>query len=222
MTRSVKPSTLAFWFLVLLGLVVIIARAATVNATAPWFSAQLSMSVYTVTLVGASVVAILGAAIASSRASRFEEIHRAVRLRIEAVRDAHRPDLVRSVAVVPTGPTGVGTPDETDALASANLDPELLGREFARQAHALRRARVRLWRSVAGPIAVALGFASAAAMMLPGSGGFAAAHHQLNSTLILTLALGWALVLVWLLLGIATMPGLTGLLREAREEALLD
>ena len=59
-------------------------------------------------------------------------------------------------------------------------------------------------------------------MMLPGSGGFAAVHHQLNSTLILTLALGWALVLVWLLLGIATMPGLTGLLREAREEALLD
>jgi len=210
-----KPSALAFWFLVLVGLVVIVARAATMSATAPWFSTQVSVYVYSVTLLTATVSILLGTAFVSARASRLDEIRRAVDFRVHALRLVRRPDSMQAVVA---GDAAMGQAMR-DSITSP--DPGSVARDLVRQSQALGRAHVRLWRAVAGPIAMAVGFAAAAGMMLPGSGGFAEAYHSLNSTLILTLTFGWVLVLIWLLVAIATMPGLPGLLREARNEALV-
>ena len=222
MSLASRPSSVAFGFLALLGVIVLVARAATVNTTGPWFSPRLSLYVYTATLICSGVVAVVASLLASHRAARLDEILRLIDVRLD---DLRTRGFVPEPA--PKAPAGLDDLVESleerrghDSLAIAEADRPIaqtaLGLELARERDLLRAAKARVWKTVAGPILLAVGFAAVAGAMLPGAEDFAASNYQLNSTFVLVLSFGWTLVLLWLVVAIVTLPTLSVLVREPR------
>ena len=80
--------------------------------------------------------------------------------------------------------------------AAGSARTELL-RQMSRERVAIRAARGQVWSAVAGPALTSILFLVIAGPMLPGSGGFAAAHYALNTTLILFLSYGIAPLVAW-------------------------
>jgi len=205
----------------------ILALGTAVGTTGPWFSATLSASAYSVSLIGAIVVAAALGSIAATQIARLEDARRSIDLRISGLPEAiHLPKGLEArltpeaIRTIPPSDEEVdellttlatptpGAPLEAEieltgtlvevsaALAAARTRKELLKALLVERTR-VEAARVGVWPSVAGPIAIALLFAFAASAMLPGSEGFAATHYQLNTGLVLFLGYGWAFLGLW-------------------------
>lgn len=79
-----------------------------------------------------------------------------------------------------------------------------------RQRDALQAVRDQVWPTLAGPLTGAVLMTAISGIMLPGSGGFAQTHFQLNTTFILFLGYGWWVLLAWVVASIASIPSVTG------------
>ena len=230
-----RPILIHSAFAAVFAVIAIFAWATAEGTTASWFSAGLSSQVYAASLIGAVVVAIALATATVSHLGRLEDARRGIALRIaempeadllptgeatlvtsEAIKmmppsDEEVDDLLTTLATpVPGAPPGIeieitGTLVEVSAaLTAARTRKELM------KALLIERARVEVAReaaapSIAGPIVVALLFATAAGAMLPGSDAFGASHFQLNTGLILFLGYGWMFLVLWAVLSLAML-----------------
>src|SRR3989441_5149987 len=222
-------------FTAVFAVMAVFAIATASGTTSAWFTPAVSSQAYAASLIGAVVVAIALATAAVGHLGRLEDARRGIALRIagmpeagllplgeatlvtaEAIKmmppsDEEVDDLLTALATpVPGAPPGMeieitGTLVEVSAaLTAARTRKELM------KALLIERARVEEAReaaapSIAGPIIVALLFASAAGAMLPGSDGFAASHFQLNTGLILFLGYGWMFLVLWAVLALAML-----------------
>ena len=176
--RSPRPADLAFRFLALFGLVVILSRAAAVMSDGPWFSPELSLLVYSAVLACASLVAVAIVLITSVRASRIAHPIRDSRIRAAFMR------------------MGAAGP-----AASAPTDPA------PERVEAAREATRMIWSLATGPLVLSVLLAAVAAVMLPGVGPFSTRQFELNTTFVLLLSGGWWLVLLWFVVALSAFQG---------------
>ena len=215
-----------------LGLVAALAAGTALGSSGPWYSAVVSSQVYSVSLLGAVVLAAFLASLAGSRAGHLDEIVRSLDLRLAGLpeammlpedrdaivadvemlppSDAEIDDFLKRIEMVPTE-GGVaefevaGTlVDVSTAISGSKTRRELL-KEIIRQREDALMARTRIVESVAGPLAGCLTFAVMAGAMLPAVEGFAAVHFQLNTAVLLFLAYGWACLVAWALVGVGLL-----------------
>ncbi len=215
-----------------LGLVAALAAGTALGSSGPWYSAVVSSQVYSVSLLGAIVLAAFLASLAGSRAGHLDEIVRSLDLRLAGLpeammlpedrdanladvdslppSDAEIDDFLKRIEMVPTE-GGVaefevaGTlVDVSTAISGSKTRRELL-KEIIRQREDALAGRARIVESVAGPLAGCLTFAVVAGAMLPGVEGFAAVHFQLNTAVLLFLAYGWACLVGWALVGVGLL-----------------
>ena len=93
------------------------------------------------------------------------------------------------------------------APATSNMRRTGFLRELVRERIAVRETRARLWWTAFAPVLGCIVFVAIAAPMMPGSEGFAAAHYQLNTGLILFLAYGLAPLVAWSLVSLGLISG---------------
>jgi hypothetical protein len=220
----VSPGMVTFPFAFAILIVAYLALSTGTSTTGPWFSTGISFQVYSFTLTVASLLGVFLAIVASGRRGRIEELLLDLDFHLAGLAGSHRGDTeprnlpenkptdVRDggevslpsestaqpggmvLQVERNGQQGVVSPDsvpETVAISRESLRQLLLRR------HNIKAARDRIWPLMTGPILVLLSFAALSGMMLPGSEGFAEAHYQLNTTLILFLGYSWWILLAW-------------------------
>lgn len=225
MELRLRPSLVAAAFIILFAVIANLGWATAITTTGVWFETAVSLQVYALASIVATLLAVVLVTSASRRASALEtSLHRVDR-RIALIRAKATPRAGRSAPV--SGPVSVDELDVVETLdrladggtstvlrlereghdtlvpvppvsaaSNASAATHLL-REFVGERIALREARARAWTLVAGPIVTCLLFLGIAGPMLPGSGGFAAAHYQLNTALVLFLAYGLAPLVAW-------------------------
>jgi len=196
--------------LLFLGAFAVIAQLAwntAIATSAPWFSSGISRDVYSTTMVAATVLVAVLAALASSQAASAAREARALDLRL---------NILRGSGVIASGTGGIDidrdiedTLDEIlggvdgSAAPIVTIDREaLVLREVARARSALHKAGSRIWSAVAGPMAAGIVFLGLAGAMLPGSEGFAESHFMTNTALILFLGYGWPVLVGWVAVGL--------------------
>ena len=223
-----------FVFVALLGLVAILARAVAVTTRGPWFSAEVSIQVYSVTMLGSVFLGLALVALASFRAAHLDELMLSMEIRTSVLAqvtgidlrtkgDDHRTSL-------PTATIGLDDVlDGLESLADGGSRtmrlahdtvvqvPEVslpvgrrsvadIQRDMVTRYQSLESARNRVWTSVLGPLIVSLWFLAGAAAMLPGAAGFAQTNFQLNTMLVLFLAYSWLLLLSWAVASVVMLP----------------
>ena len=226
----IRAASVTFTFVVLLGLIVILARATAVGTSGPWFSPAVSMQVYAVALLASIVVVVSAALAASARAVSLDAALRSLELQIVAATyggssgtggiartesvdstRAHGGD-VREVLKL-LGPRGAseregGIAEDDSALRTDRrgmVDSGPIGRELIAQRFALKSARARVWSNVVGPIAVSTIFAGIASAMLPGSEAFALNNYVLNTTSVLILSYGLWILVAWFIVSLVAL-----------------
>ncbi len=231
---SLRSATANFVFVALLGLVAILARAVALTTRGPWFSADVSIQVYSVTMLASVFLALALVALASFRAAHLDEVLLSMEIRTSVLAQVTGVDL-RTTEDDPR--TSVDTPtiglddvlDGLDAAADGGSPTMRLARgtmvqvpkisipvgprsvadiqrDMVARYRSLESARDRVWTSVVGPLIVSLGFLAGAAAMLPGAAGFAQTNFQLNTMLVLFLAYGWLLLLAWAIASLIMLP----------------
>ena len=223
MPARLRPSVVTAGFAVLFAVIADLAWATAVATTSPWYDAAVSLQVYSVAILVASLLAVVLVLSASRRASVLDASLHRLDQRIALfrsglvaepllVRDRSGPDAADiegdprrsadggSRLAVPADKEGhdslIEMPDVPPAPRGDRTKVALL-RRLVRGRIALREARARVWTTVSGALAVSLVFLAVAAPMLPGSEGFAAAHYQLNTALILFLSYGLVPLVAW-------------------------
>ncbi len=236
MAFRLRPSIVAAAFVILLAVIANLAWVTAVSTTGPWFSATVSLDMYAVTLIVASLLALGIVLFAATRATALDASQHGLDRRIALLRgsavrpgmppgrpvplppelradiDAEPDDLVAGdeVAVVGLEKKGHDALVELPSMvasASAAAKTDVL-RDLVRERVALREARAHVWTTALGPAAMAILFLAVAGPMLPGAEGFAAAHYQLNTTLILFLAYGFAPLVAWSVIGVGMLATL--------------
>ncbi|TLZ68575.1 MAG: hypothetical protein E6K12_00945 [Methanobacteriota archaeon] len=213
--------------LLFLGAFAVIAQLAwntAIATSAPWFSSGISRDVYSTTMVAATVLVAVLAALASSQAASAAREARALDLRLNILRgsgviasgtsgiDIDR-DIEDTLDEILGGVDGSAAPIVTidreahDTLVSVTTEGKALRqdvvlREVARARSALHKAGSRIWSAVAGPMAAGIVFLGLAGAMLPGSEGFAESHFMTNTALILFLGYGWPVLVGWVAVGL--------------------
>src|SRR2546429_3833565 len=213
--------------LLFLGAFAVIAQLAwntAIGTRGPWFSSGISRDVYSTTMVAATVLVAVLAALASSQAASAAREARALDLRLNILRrsgviasgtggiDIDR-DIEDTLDEILGGVDGSVAPIVTmdreahDTLVSVTTEGKALRqdvvlREVARARSALHKAGSRIWSAVAGPMAAGIVFLGLAGAMLPGSEGFAESHFMTNTALILFLGYGWAVLVGWVAVGL--------------------
>lgn len=214
-------ATLAF-----VGAFAIIAQLAWTTAldtTGPWFSAETSRQIYSTTMIAAVIVLVTLAALASVHVAAVAREGRALDLRLSILRasgtsgTAPGIDIDRDIDETldeilgggsePPAPVVTVERDSHETLLTVATEiraprHDVVLREIARVRVGLQKAAVRIWSSVAGPIAGAGVFLGIAGAMLPGSEGFATTNYVLNTALILFLGYGWTLLAGWTAIGL--------------------
>jgi len=208
--------------LLFLGAFAIIAQLAWNTATAtsgPWFSPAISRDVYSTTMIAATVLVAVLAALASAQSASTAREARALDLRLNILRgsgvivsgsggidiDADIEDTLNEIL---GGVDGSAAPMVTmdreahDTLVAVTTEGKALRqdvvlREVARARSALHKAGSRIWTAVAAPMAAGIVFLGLAGAMLPGSEGFAISHYVTNTALILFLGYGWPVLVGW-------------------------
>lgn len=221
-------------FVVLFAIIANLAWLTAIGTTAPWFGTAVSLQAYGVSVVVASLLAIALVLSASSHASRLDLRMLWLDGRIAFLRSAPASGNSSRPPAEPAEDLDLGTGFEED-LAEIRADPmvsvvgldkqghdtllELPGmrtpavtrrptdllRELVRARVLLRETRASLWRTVAGPVIGATLFVAMAGVMIPGSEGFAAAHYQLNTALVLFLGYGIGPLVAWTVLALAAL-----------------
>ena len=229
-----RPSLVTLGFVALLAVIAVLSGATARATTGPWFDVTVSLSVYAVALGLASALAVVLVHHASARVAVLDSSLRRLERRIAVLRAApkEREDAggVHVVSVPRDAEAELGT--ELDAVAGGS-SPGLVGLEkeghdtlvplvaatrpsrpeartqvlrlLVRERIALREEQTKVWTTAAGPILLSIVFLSIAGPMLPGAGGFAAAHFLLNTTLVLFLAYGFAPLVAWSVISLALM-----------------
>lgn len=214
----------------------VVANLAWANAaptTGPWFSAAVSIQVYSLTVLLALAIAVVLSVVALSRLGHIDAAARSLELRLEMNEPpapGPSPPPPRDIVQVDM-PTDDEVEDLLDAIADSMTegllqveqaretppkradDPAAADRRTRRTVALLRReweeirgARSRIRVAAAGPVLASLAFLFLAAAMLPGSEGFAVQNFQLNTGLILFLAYGWVFLVAWGIAALASMP----------------
>lgn len=201
------------------------------GTTAPWFGPTISITVYGLALaMGAALVLVL-VVVASLRVASIDTGMHRIEARVESMRDvaafgrsqpgrgrssAVRSDLEiefesivfggkgSSMAVDRTAHDSLVDVEEVVQVVPAPRREETL-RALLRERIALRELRTRVRELAAGPFVAGLAFLAAAAVMLPGSDGFAATHYQLNTALVLFLSYGLAPLVAWTVIAMALL-----------------
>jgi len=235
------------FFIAMLWFVGNLAWATAAETTDPWFSPTVTMYAYSITLVAGSLLALLLTAHGAARAGRLDDALMGIDLRIRLLPTTWRTEagnprkapsggalapgqgpapalegLDKSRAGYPAAVEAALQPQPSEALDTvARLEEarlKALRWELLAQKQAVVDARRALWPAMTGPIAVSMLFVAIASVMLPGSEGFATAHFQLNTTLVLFLAYGLPLLLLWAVIAVSFV---SGSLREVsrREQA---
>lgn len=225
-----------FAFIVLLGLVAILARAVSLTTRGPWFAPDVSIHVYSVTMLGSMFLALTMVALASFRATRLDEILLSIEMRTAVLSQVTGVDLrtTEDDRRPPSRSAGIGLEEVLDGLdgldgpleggvPSVRLEqatvvvPAMSLSVGARSVvdvqedvvglyRAVQSARDRVWVSVLGPLAVSLCFLASAGAMLPGAEGFAVTNFQLNTMLVLFLEYGWLLLIWWAVASLIMLP----------------
>src|SRR5205823_3606125 len=162
--------------LLFVGAFAVIAQLAwnTAESTAgPWFSTSISRDLYSTTLISATILVAILAALAAGLSGLVGRETRALDLRL---------NILRSSGVV----TVVAAATEGRVRRQ-----DVVPREFTRARASLHKAAARIWAGVAGPMAAGLLFLGISGAMLPGAEGFAESHYILNTALVLFLGYGW-------------------------------
>jgi hypothetical protein len=211
-------------FLAALAIVAQLAWTTAEETTAAWFSPDVSREVYSTTMIAATILVAVVAALASGQAASVAREALALDLRLGILRgsgvnvtgsggidiDRDIEDTLDEIlGSAGEGPAPVVTVDReahdtliTVATQGKGLREEIVLREVARARSALHNASSRIWSAVAGPVAAGIVFLGIAGAMLPGSEGFAATHYVLNTALILFLGYGWPILVGWTALGL--------------------
>lgn len=206
-----------------------------IGTTAPWFTSSTSAQMYTTTLMTATLATLVLASLAASRLASLEAKSRDV-ARTQNPREAtdipiqigELEALARGRQVSPEGldeilaelgefaegpkvevrerpgrPVQVSVPRPTRPARLAGIErgpgPTI--------GDALRRARRLVWQTVTGPLTVFLIFIALSGAMLPGSGGFAQTHFQINTGFVLFLGYGWPFLVAWTIAAIVLLHG---------------
>ncbi len=164
-------------FVVLFASLAELAWLTALSSAGPWYDPGLSNQMYTITLLASALLAIALVVLAGTRSASLRRLAAALNAEILAHRRESKGVLL-------------------DARELVSLEEE---REAA------RRERAGVASSVAGPLAVTIAFSTIAASMLPGTGGFLAAHYVVNTTFILFLSYGWGPLLAWAVVGIGQL-----------------
>ena len=206
-------------------LFVIMANVAWLTAqatTAPWYNAAVSMQVYSLALgIGTAVVlgvvlvsivrvgaldaklqrtderiAAATASPAADRSPASTEARREEAPKVEMELETLAADGRGTRAVERAGHDSLIEVDGLVRVVPSRPQGSTL-RALVRERIALRQQRAQVRGYAAGPVLAGLVFLVAAGAMLPGSDGFAAAHYQLNTALVLLLSYGLAPLLAW-------------------------
>jgi len=215
--------------LLFLGAFAVIAQLAWNTAegtTAAWFSSAVSRDVYSATMVSATILVAMLAALAAGLSALAAREARALDLRLAMLRgsgvmatvsggiDIDRDiedtldEILGSSNEGPMAPVVTVERDAHDTLVTVAtesrgaLRQDVVLREVAKARASLTRAASRIWGGVTGPIAGGLLFLGIAGAMLPGAEGFAESHYILNTALILFLGYGWPVLVGWTAVGL--------------------
>lgn len=191
--------------------------------TSPWFSASISRDVYSTTMIGATVLVAVLAALASGQAASAGRETRALDLRLNILRgsgvmvtsggidiDADIEDALEEIlggVDSPAAPMVTMDREAHDTLLAVTtegraLRQDVVLREVAKARSALHNASARIWGAVAAPLAAGVLFLGIAGAMLPGSESFAETHYVLNTALILFLGYAWPILVGWVAVGL--------------------
>lgn len=227
---QLRPWVLLAGFTFLFGIMASLAVLTALGTTGPWFGPGLSMAVYGLALGMPAGAVLLVTTIASLRIASIDASMHRIEARVESMRDvatlgrspagraraSARSDLDVELESIVYG--GKGAAMAVDRAAHDSLvDVEEVVqvvpgprrqealRALLRERIALRELRARVRNFAAGPFLAGLAFVSAAAVMLPGSDGFAASHYQLNTALVLFLSYGLAPLVAWTAIAMALL-----------------
>ena len=226
--------------LLFLGGFAIVAQLAWTTAedtTGPWFSPAVSRDVYATTMIAATILVAIMAALASAQAAAIARETRTLDLRLGILRESGvtmsssggidvdqeiEETLDEILGGVVDSPAPVFAVDRqghdtlvTVAAEGEGLREEVVLREVARARAILHKASMLIWMAVAGPAAAGIAFLGMAGAMLPGSEGFAEVHYVLNTALVLFLGYAWPLLAGWTVVGLGFARAYEG--RHAHE-----
>ncbi len=218
-------------FIGIFAIIVVLARATALETPAAWFSPEISLQFYEVTLVTASLLALGIVSVAVSRAGRLDTAIRELDLEIASIRQSIRdpvatedPEPGRLRSVGPDGRIEVieVRSQQTGKLAHDSLidlstvvEPDVtysrqvLWRELQEQRGHLVSLKDQVWPLVIGPISLAILFVGISGAMLPGVRGFLESNFRLNTALILLIGYSWWLLVTWTVFTLAMLPSET-------------
>ena len=235
MAFRLRRSTVNAAFTILFALIAGLAWATAAATTAPWYDAAVGLQVYALAAALATLLAIILVLNALRRASEFDSSVRRIERRVAILRAKARKNSKNMDPA--SGPVSIPVLDAVEALdglagdaghavvriereghdtlvplpegvaSSRSFAPTEVLRQLVRERNVLLAARAQVWAVAAGPVLTCLLFLTIAGPMLPGSAGFAAAHFQLNTALILFLAYGLAPLVAWTLLALGMLGG---------------
>lgn len=215
--------------LLFLGAFVIVAQLAWTTAeetSGPWFSPAVSRDVYSTTMIGATILVATLAVLASAQSAAVARESRSLDLRLAILQgsgvtaastgidiDRDIEDTLDEILLGATSETStpvvtVEKQSQTSTLISLSttegkiVRQDVVLREVVRARAALEKASVRIWTSVAAPLAAGIAFLGMAGAMLPGAEGFAETHFVLNNAIVLFLGYGWTLLAGWAAVGL--------------------
>ncbi|HYM40238.1 MAG TPA: hypothetical protein VEY12_08875 [Thermoplasmata archaeon] len=231
-----RPALLAAAFLVLFAVIANLAWATAITTSGPWYDATVSADVYLLAGGIGALLAVVLVLEASRSAASLDASMRRVDRRIALLRVKARSNAGSNSAPSPNDPlddldgdlevdgsgdsgsaslvriereghdTLVPLPSAREVVRSGAAAEVL--RQLVTERVALREARARMWSTTVGPVALCVVFLAIAGPMLPGSGPFAAAHYQLNTTLVLFLSYGLAPLVAWSVIGLGMLGAL--------------
>ncbi len=223
---QIRPWHLAAGFSLLFAAIASLAWMTGLGTVGPWFSSSLSSTMYAIAIVAGSFLALIVTREASDEVARLDARLRRLDRAIFRFRAAARPPappvaregdvdadldslgLGASPSAAGSERAGHDTLVEVTPLlpAAFSVRQTSVLRELVRARVALRESRADVWRSAAAPVVVAILYVLIGGIMLPGSEGFASAHYQLNTALVLFLGYGFAPLVGWAVIVLA-LPG---------------